>query len=179
MKKWIKKYSNWQHRPLNEKLKGILLILFPLIFLAVVVFAPGWWAYLHFNYPIGIPYLIGIGLSIILFFTGFGLYMWTIILFAQAKGSQTPILPTQKLVTTGPYAHSRNPMVTGTILMILGIGISLDSWSFLVFGLIIPSLYILYIKFVEEKELEARFGESYKNYKKSTPFIFPNLFKAH
>ncbi len=177
MKKWTKRFSDWQQRPLNEKLKTAIIILFPLIFLALVVFVPGWWAYRHFNCPIGVSFSIRLGLGILLGMIGFGLYLWTILLFAQAKGSQAPILPTQKLVTSGPYAHTRNPMVTGTIFMILGLGISLDSWSFLAFGLIIPSLYLLYIKIVEEKELEARFGKSYREYKKSTPFIFPKFNK--
>ena len=39
----------------------------------------------------------------------------------------------------------------------------------------IPISYLIYIKLVEERELEARFGEAYIAYKKSTPFIAPKL----
>jgi protein-S-isoprenylcysteine O-methyltransferase Ste14 len=30
-------------------------------------------------------------------------------------------------------------------------------------------------KFIEEKELEKRFGEEYIIYKKNTPFVFPKI----
>jgi protein-S-isoprenylcysteine O-methyltransferase Ste14 len=33
----------------------------------------------------------------------------------------------------------------------------------------------LYIKLIEEKELEARFGLDYLAYKRNTPFILPRL----
>jgi len=35
------------------------------------------------------------------------------------------------------------------------------------------ALIIAYVKLVEEKELEARFGEKYIRYKKKTPFLIP------
>jgi len=34
-----------------------------------------------------------------------------------------------------------------------------------------------YIKLVEEKELEARFGEEYREYKRKTPFLIPKIWK--
>jgi len=35
------------------------------------------------------------------------------------------------------------------------------------------ALIIAYIKFIEEKELEARFSQEYIRYKKRTPFLIP------
>jgi protein-S-isoprenylcysteine O-methyltransferase Ste14 len=35
----------------------------------------------------------------------------------------------------------------------------------------------MYIKFIEEKELEARFGQEYSEYKKRTPFFIPKIGK--
>jgi protein-S-isoprenylcysteine O-methyltransferase Ste14 len=34
-------------------------------------------------------------------------------------------------------------------------------------------MLIAYIKLIEEKELELRFGKEYLDYKKDTPFIIP------
>jgi protein-S-isoprenylcysteine O-methyltransferase Ste14 len=36
-------------------------------------------------------------------------------------------------------------------------------------------LLVVYIKSFEEKELEARFGDEYRAYKRNTPFLIPRL----
>jgi protein-S-isoprenylcysteine O-methyltransferase Ste14 len=41
--------------------------------------------------------------------------------------------------------------------------------------LVFSSIILSYIKFVEEKELEQRYGDEYTEYKKRTPFIIPRL----
>jgi protein-S-isoprenylcysteine O-methyltransferase Ste14 len=66
-------------------------------------------------------------------------------------------------------------MLTSAIVMVCGGGVVLDSWSFVAGGLVIPTAYLAYLKLVEERELEARFGEDYLAYKRSTPFIVPRL----
>ena len=43
-----------------------------------------------------------------------------------------------------------------------------------ILGAVVGSLYH---KLIEEKELELRFGDEYKEYKKVTPFLFPMLKK--
>jgi len=37
---------------------------------------------------------------------------------------------------------------------------------------------LIYIKLIEEKELEERFGSEYLEYKKRTPFLIPFLQKG-
>lgn len=109
---------------------------------------------------------------------GLSLFACTIWLFIKVgKGTQTPIMPTQKLVVVGPYAFSRNPMVLGVMIWIVGLGILTNSFSFIAAGFITPLLYLIYIKIVEEKELEARFGKDYLEYKKRVPFLVPRLVK--
>jgi len=34
-------------------------------------------------------------------------------------------------------------------------------------------VHIIYLKFVEEKELEKKFGQAYIDYKKKVPMVFP------
>jgi len=38
-----------------------------------------------------------------------------------------PLNPPPKLVTTGPYAHTRNPMLTGLFVLLFGLGLLLQS----------------------------------------------------
>lgn len=111
----------------------------------------------------------------------FGLFFlaWsTLFQWKMGKGVPAPNAPTQQLVVSGPYRLCRNPIELGAIFYYLGVGTLIDGivtgvCCFLL-GLIIGSLYH---KYIEEKELEVRFGEAYREYKKETPFLFPKLIR--
>jgi protein-S-isoprenylcysteine O-methyltransferase Ste14 len=83
---------------------------------------------------------------------------------------------TQKLVTNGIYAYTRNPMVLGYSLLPCGMGIMFRSLSMTLF---ITAMVLLSSAWVaktrEESSLEKRFGEAYLQYKKNTPFLIPQL----
>ena len=74
------------------------------------------------------------------------------------------------------YQSVRNPMALGHYILYLGIGLSFSS-TYLTLGTLlgIMPIHILYLKVFEEKELEARYGESYIEYKKTTPFLIPRM----
>ncbi|MGD2058138.1 MAG: methyltransferase, partial [Anaerolineales bacterium] len=76
-----------------------------------------------------------------------------------------------------PFKLCRNPMTFGTILLYLGIGIIAVSPGTLAIVLVLSGLLLLYIKRIEEVELEARFGEAYRVYKERTPFLVPHTIK--
>ena len=115
-------------------------------------------------------------ISWIFIFCGLVLSGWaTLSQLKIGKGSPVPIVPTQKLVVSGPYTYCRNPMALGTIIYYLGICIWLGSLSSLMLLGLFLFLFVAYVKLVEEKELEARFGKDYIEYKSTTPFIIPRL----
>lgn len=101
--------------------------------------------------------------------------------FTQIKkggGSTLPLYPTQKLLTRGPYAYSRNPLIFGSIILLIGVGMFFNSVFFtFVFLPLWVLLQVLYLKFIEEKELEEKFGQAYVDYKSKTPMLFPRLRK--
>ncbi len=66
-------------------------------------------------------------------------------------------------------------MSFGTFSAYFGFAILAGSISSLVLVLVFASLLILYIKKIEEKELEMRFGQAYLDYKEVTPFMIPRL----
>lgn len=73
------------------------------------------------------------------------------------------------LVTTGLYARIRNPIYVFGGLMIAGGIVWLDRpWWLLVFVVLIP-LQAFRVR-REERVLEARFGEAYREYKRQTWF---------
>jgi len=92
-----------------------------------------------------------------------------------ASGTPFPMMPTKHLITTGPFALCRNPMTLGTILAYLGFSILIGSVTSILIVLLFGAGLITYLKAIEEKELEARFGEEYLAYKASTPFILPRI----
>ena len=78
-----------------------------------------------------------------------------------------------KLVALGPYSYCRNPMTFGTLLFYLGAGVWIGSAFAVFLTLLIAVLLVTYIKVVEERELELRFGKEYLQYKRGTSFIVP------
>ncbi len=79
-----------------------------------------------------------------------------------------------ELVTTGPYAYIRNPIYSGVTLAMLGSGLALGQWWFLV--AIITFLYFAYASLQEEKIMLAAFPETYPAYKARTRMLIPFVF---
>lgn len=95
-------------------------------------------------------------------------------MFAKARGTPVPLNPPHELLVEGPYRYSRNPMLTGVFLMLFGAGVLLRSTSLVLVW--VPAYIVLHaleLLFVEEPELEQRFGETYIGYKRRVPMFFP------
>lgn len=110
---------------------------------------------------------------------GWLLANWTVkVQFSLGRGTPIPLMATQKLVIKGPYTYCRNPMTLGTTLFYLGVAIWLGSFSAVGLNLVYPVGISIYIKLIEERELEERFGSEYFEYKKRTPFLIPRLLSS-
>ena len=117
-------------------------------------------------------------LAWVLMITGWLFANWTVkVQFSLGRGTPIPLMATQKLVVKRPYTYCRNPMTLGTTIFYLGVAIWLGSLSAVGLGLVYPAGVLIYIKRVEEKELEERFGSEYLAYKKNTPFLVPRFQK--
>ena len=109
---------------------------------------------------------------------GFALVVWSVhIQYILGKGTPAPMVATQRLVTQGPYAHTRSPMTLGALFMYLGIGVWMGAGTVIVLTVIVFSLLLTYIYIHETRELAERFGDEYLQYKKRTPFLFPRLIR--
>ena len=82
------------------------------------------------------------------------------------------------LVISGPFAHVRNPLYVGNILLYFGLGImSFALFPYLQIGAIIFFLFQYYfIVSEEEKYLLEKFKDDYKDYCKNVPPFFPRIF---
>ncbi len=91
---------------------------------------------------------------------------------AWAAGS---IRKDRELATTGPYAHTRNPLYLGSFMLGAGVTLAGGLW---VFGVAFLVFFLLVYRATvrrEATELEARFGVSYTTYAAQVPAVLPRI----
>ena len=111
-----------------------------------------------------------------LLLAGMGLAAWTMRLFhTLGQGTAAPWDPPQHLVVAGPYRHMRNPMLTAVFILQLAEALLLNSWPIFILFTIFVAGNMLYFPLVEEKALEKRFGEAYREYKRNVPRWMPRI----
>jgi protein-S-isoprenylcysteine O-methyltransferase Ste14 len=164
----------------NRKRRLIITPIAAVIFFGVITFFVfcSFWVDAWLN----LPYLPAAWwryvIAAIIFTAGIVLGATTVIKFFSTGGTPVPTSPPPKLITTGLYGWIRNPMALGMLLMLEGLGFYFGSLSLIIFFAPLPVvLYALYIKAVEEPELELRFGKEYVEYKKRVPMFIPRLGK--
>ncbi len=89
------------------------------------------------------------------------------VMAVRGAGTPLPTDPAKRLVLTGPYAYVRNPMAVGGLLQGLAVALWHGSWPLLLYVLLGATLWQLGPRPVEEAELESRFGEQYKAYRRN------------
>lgn len=80
-----------------------------------------------------------------------------------------------EIATGGPYAHVRNPLYFGSLLLAVGYGLisGLGLWGVL----LMVGLYLVFhlaAIFYEEKFLAAKFGQPYLDYVRRVPRLLPS-----
>jgi len=81
----------------------------------------------------------------------------------------------KELITIGPYSLCRNPLYIGTLILVIGIGLSFEN---LIILTLIPAIILpvhLIVVWMEEVHLERVFGEDYRMYKQKVPKFWPNF----
>ena len=123
-----------------------------------------------------LPGFLSSGIGGVLLLAGVVLWAWCVVWFMRARGTPVPFNPPRELVTVGPYAWSRNPMLTGVFSCLFGLGFLLHSVSMVVVWTpVFVLLNVIELKVVEEPELERRFGTSYREYKRRVPMFVPRV----
>ncbi len=142
--------SWWQ---ISEAVFGIPLLVAIALHLAVPLSFPGGWLRLA-TLPVGIAFA-AVGVAFIVLARRE---------FARHSQPTDPGRPTSRIVTTGVFSISRNPLYLGAACFVAGIALAANlPWALV---LLLPSLagchYILIAP--EEKYLGAKFGEKYRAY---------------
>ena len=97
--------------------------------------------------------------------------------FTIGRGTPVPLMATQKLIVQPPFTYCRNPMALGSFIMYTGVAVLYRSPGAGVLVLLFACLLLAYIKCVEEKEMELRFGQEYLDYRSRTPFLIPYFWR--
>ena len=141
-----------------------------------------WWQI--FEVIFGVPFLAGIGLQLAAPVSRpHGLWAFVMVLggavlvvagltfvvlarreLARQDQPTDPGLPTNKLVTTGVFSASRNPLYLGGACLLAGIALILNlPWSLV---LLLPAIVACHYLLIapEERYLAAKFGSEYVQY---------------
>lgn len=81
----------------------------------------------------------------------------------RAGGDWGIAVPPDRIVATGPYRFTRNPMYLGHLIFMLGLAVTFWSW----FALVLLAARAAWFHgrvLRDEKRLEARFGNAYADY---------------
>jgi len=175
----MSRYSKWGEKEHSERDRLIALLPAGILFLVIIpyillVTSPSLDARIGLDRLSPSPASLIIGG--ILVALGLAFAQWSIYMqFTHGRGTPLPMIPTQRLITTGPFRYCRNPMTLGTILAYLGLSIAAATTVGILIVVALATLLLLYLKRMEEKELAERFGEEYLAYKREVPFIIPKL----
>ncbi|MEZ4416973.1 MAG: isoprenylcysteine carboxylmethyltransferase family protein [Gemmatimonadota bacterium] len=83
-----------------------------------------------------------------------------------------------ELATRGPYAHVRNPLYVGSLLVGVGVTIAGGQWIFAA-GFVLFYVWIYGKSARAEAEvLERKFGQQYRDYAARVPLFLPQLLPA-
>ena len=102
---------------------------------------------------------------------GLLLSIWTIV-YMKLRGKGNPMdafghegAPrTQHLMTDGPYRLNRNPMLTGTLIYLIGFALWLCTWQAVAVWLLFFAIMFIQV-LSEERRLHHDFGKEYDAYR--------------
>src|SRR5947209_8873505 len=96
---------------------------------------------------------------------GVGTAIWGRQTMRAAGTNINPALPATVIVSSGPFRFSRNPLYLALTLLYLGLTLAFNTWWGIV--VLVPLLIIMHRGVVlrEERYLERKFGESYRQYR--------------
>ena len=107
--------------------------------------------------------------GVLLALSGIGLMFWAVAAFRRHQTTVVPHQTPQTLITTGPFARSRNPIYLGDVMVLGGAVLWWGAWPALV--LIPVFMMILTRRFIapEEARMKESFGADFTAFAEKTP----------
>ncbi|WP_181706782.1 methyltransferase family protein [Chthonobacter rhizosphaerae] len=117
--------------------------------------------------PTSLPVPAAVGLALVA--AALAVDVWAMVTMARAKTNILPHRAADRLVTSGPFHFSRNPIYVGNAALIAGCGIAVGSVWLLALAPVAAYATHRLAVLREERHLAARFGEAWAAYARSTP----------
>lgn len=153
---------------ITAALHAVLMVLLGVAIIKAIQTGAGWrGAVLPFPRPVA---------TILVYCTGAVAVLTVVNLALRGLGAPVAVALSRRLATDWLYARTRNPMVLATLAWLVAVGLWLESAGFLVWVLILVTpAWLMFVRVYEERELEIRFGQAYRAYRATTPFLWPRL----
>ncbi len=124
-----------------------------------------WFPVFDVHIPFRLPIVVFLGVTALL--VGF----WSIWLFRSNGTTVNAHKPheTERLISSGPFKHSRNPMYLALSMMLIAWAIYLTDLLSL---MLMPGFFAYMTRFQiipEERKMEEKFGEDFEEYAEKTP----------
>jgi protein-S-isoprenylcysteine O-methyltransferase Ste14 len=111
-----------------------------------------------------------------LFIVASTLGLWSGVTMAmRGDGTPLPTATAPKLVVAGPYRWVRNPMAVAGIVQGIAVGWMLGSYVVISYAILGIFVWHLFVRPVEEADLQSRFGDSYTRYRHSVGLWIPRI----
>lgn len=160
---------------LSHEVRGLLAVRAAL----GIVFYGSLVAWIFWSRSLGWMYL---AIPTTLRWTAVALLIPTLLLFATSFSALGPnyrggvgLYPNHVLVTTGPYRLIRHPIYLAFIAIMCLVFVLSANWLLGLSGLLLVSSIAIARIPVEERELDERFGTSWREYRDKTGRIFPRV----
>jgi protein-S-isoprenylcysteine O-methyltransferase Ste14 len=118
---------------------------------------------------LGITYLVCARPTLRTLIVGGGIALAGIVVRAWASGH---ISKNEQLATSGPYAHTRNPLYFGSFLIAAGFAVAAH-WSLLVAVAVFFGVIYYPTMQREVENIHSRFPNAYLHYAGNVPLFFP------
>ena len=95
------------------------------------------------------------------------LFVKSVRIFNLRKEKIHPRSISTQIFKDGPFQFSRNPIYLAMFVLLIGVGLTLNSFWFLYSGLVVAIMIHYGVIIPEENYLEKEFGKDYLEYKKT------------
>jgi protein-S-isoprenylcysteine O-methyltransferase Ste14 len=129
--------------------------------------------------PLPLPSWVRKAGSVVLFVSGLAVWAVCLDVFSRiGRGTPFPLDAPRHLVTTGPFALCRNPIMAGELAVIWAEALYVSTWGVVAYAALASLAGHLAVVYIEEPELRDRFGPEYAAYCADVPRWLPRCRRA-